>query len=64
MDEALNSQEIPANSSSRLHNKLFSNLLYTTMNPPQTSLKAPVMLLIRRWICFYPGQQSQVRITL
>jgi len=34
------------------------------MNSPQTILKAPLMLLIRRWICFYPDQQTQVRITL
>ena len=42
--------------------KSFSSLLYSITNPPETSLKLPPMLLI--WICFYPGQQTQVRINL
>jgi len=36
----------------------------TTTKFPQTRLKSPPMLLIWRWICFYPGQQTQVRISL
>jgi len=31
---------------------------------PQTSFKPPPMLLIWRWICYYPGQQTRVRNSL
>jgi len=44
--------------------KVIFQFLYTTINPPQTNLKSRPMLLILRWICFYPGQQAQVRISL
>jgi len=39
-DDTLNSQEIPANSSSSLHDKIISNVLYTTINLPQASFKS------------------------
>jgi len=42
----------------------FSSSLYTTLKTPQTNLKPPTMLLIWRWVCFYPGQQIQVRMDL
>jgi len=31
---------------------------------PQNKLKSTPMLMLWRWICFYPGQQTQVRISL
>jgi len=34
------------------------------LRTPQTNFKPPSMLLIWRWICFYPGQQTQVRNSL
>jgi len=44
--------------------KSLSSSLYNTLKPPQTSLKPPTMLFIYRWICFHPGQQTQVWISL
>jgi len=42
--------------------KSFSNLLYAT-KPSWKRLNPPAMLLIWRWICFYPCRQTQVGFT-
>jgi len=53
--EPPNSQSIPPKSSSSLPTKSFSMSLYTTTKPPKQVQSHP-MLLIWRWICFYPGR--------
>ena len=49
------SQSIPPKSSSSLPKKSFFNSLYT-ITKCQKKLKATPMLLIWRWICFYPAR--------
>ena len=50
-----NSQSIPPKSSSCLLMKSFFNSLYTIRSPRRSSKPSP-MLLIWRWICFYPAR--------
>jgi len=63
-DETLNSQDIPEKSSSSHHDKVIFQFIVCYYEPPKQNSKPFPMLLIGRWACLYPGQQTQVRISL